>query len=105
MEQAIVEILGGELTTDVLLLLVILAFVTKRIVPWWVYETMEQKLKEHEAAAPALVDAVDELLSALDELQERQGNVPRSVQAKKEELRHVLPHSPRRSPRKRTRTP
>lgn len=102
MEQAIVEILGGELTTDVLLLLIILAFVTKRIVPWWVYDTMEQKLREHEAAAPALVDAVEELAAAVDELQ-KQGHVPRDIIDKQEELRHALHQNPRKIPRKRQR--
>lgn len=102
MEQAVLEILGGELTTDMLLLLIILGFVTKRIVPWWVYETMEQKLKEHEATAPALIEAVEELIEAIDE---SQGSVSPQVRQTQERLRNIERRtSTRRVPRKRPQT-
>lgn len=48
------------LTTFIVLLL------TKRIVPWWMYEDAIDKLKKYEEAAPGLVDRVDKLSETID---------------------------------------
>jgi hypothetical protein len=84
MEQALLGLLGGDMTTDVLLMLFILGLLTKRFVPWWVYEDMVEKLREYEEVAPSLIDAVERLI------EDREQSDTRTVHQEKETLKHVV---------------
>lgn len=47
METALIKLLAeGKLSVETLLALIVVGILTKRIVPWWVYDHLEQKYKE-----------------------------------------------------------
>jgi ABC-type transport system involved in cytochrome bd biosynthesis fused ATPase/permease subunit len=59
-EKSIEILLTGQYTVESLLMAIILLFVTKRIVPWWVYEQLEKEYKEMKAKAESMSDTVDD---------------------------------------------
>ena len=67
MEQLIASLLTGDLSTTSLLILFILGLLTKRFVPWWIYEDMQEKLDLYEKEAPALIQDVKNLLETMEE--------------------------------------
>jgi hypothetical protein len=67
MDELIVKLLGGNLTAETLLLLFIVGILTKRFVPWWVYEEVVEELRKYEDDAPQLLDAVQELTDEVRE--------------------------------------
>lgn len=67
MESLFVTLLSGDLNVTTLLILFIVALLTKRFVPWWVYEAMEERLRLYEEEAPELIKEVKELLNAVDD--------------------------------------
>lgn len=70
MEPLISSLLAGDLSTSTLLLLFILGLLTKRFVPWWTYEAMEQRLRLYEQDTPSLIKEVKDLLDTIDALEE-----------------------------------
>lgn len=70
MEQTIISLLSGELGVSTLLLLFIIGLLTKRFVPWWVYDALVEELNMYKKEAPALLEEVRELLTMLDPDQE-----------------------------------
>lgn len=70
MDSLIGTLISGELTTTTLLLLFVISLLTKRFVPWWIYEAMEERLKFYEKEAPSLIDEVQTLLDELNSEQD-----------------------------------
>lgn len=61
---------GNSSAVIVMLLLFIAGLLTKRFVPWWVYEDVLKKLKEYEDAAPSLISEIRRLMILLDNQQD-----------------------------------
>ena len=61
------KFLNGDLDVVTLLFLFITGLLTKRFVPWWVYEDVLEKLKAYEDAAPELITDVRRLIALVDE--------------------------------------
>lgn len=59
-------LIGNDTAVITMLLLFITAILTKRIVPWWVYEDVVKQLKEYEEAAPELITEVQQLITLLN---------------------------------------
>ena len=59
------KIISGDNEIVMLLLLFITMLLTKRIVPWWLYEETLKKLKEYEEAAPELITETRRLMELL----------------------------------------
>lgn len=85
MDQFITKIMAGDLDAASLLLLFIVGILTKRFVPWWIYEEALEKLEQYESTAPALLDDIGELIDLMqsqqgkDKLSERQRDVASSL--------------------------
>lgn len=58
------DLLASGSSTISLLLLFIIGLLTRRFVPWWVYEDALKKLEEYEREGPKLLE---ELRTLLDE--------------------------------------
>lgn len=71
MEETIISLLGGELGVTTILLLFILGLLTKRFVPWWVYEALVEELKVYKNEAPELIREVQRLLALVEEEDKR----------------------------------
>lgn len=67
MESLILSLLSGELSVTTLLLLFIIAILTKRFVPWWVYDSLVAELEIYKKQAPALIDDIQELFSLIED--------------------------------------
>lgn len=82
MEQALISGLSGDLSAASLMFLFIVGLLTRRFVPWWVYEDVLTKLEEYEEAAPELLEQVDTLI---DMLQHTEGSTkPISARSQRE---------------------
>ena len=81
MESTIISLLGGELGVTTLLLLFIIGLLTKRFVPWWVYDAIVEELNVYQKEAPALLTEVHRLLKLVEQQDdERSQNRPRYEQ-------------------------
>jgi hypothetical protein len=60
-------LIGNDTAVITMLLLFITGLLTKRFVPWWVYEDVVKKLKEYEEAAPELITEVQRLMTLLED--------------------------------------
>lgn len=99
MENAIVALLSGDLSVVTLLLLFILGILTKRFVPWWVYEQTLDELKAYEEDAPKLINKVDALI---EEVQRggHSGNALREAKKTSEAIRRRSEDGRRERPRR-----
>jgi hypothetical protein len=79
------SVLTEDTSVITLLILFIICLLTKRIVPWWIYDEVVKKLDDYEKSAPGLVDEVARLVEIIDNTYE-------------DEPRHIT-----KSPRKTTR--
>lgn len=70
-------LIGNDTAVITMLLLFITALLTKRVVPWWVYEDVLRQLQEYEEAAPELITEVKRLMTALEEREEELHPPPR----------------------------
>lgn len=67
MESLIVSLLSGELSVTTLLLLFIIAVLTKRFVPWWVYDSLVAELKVYKEQTPDLLDEIQRLFEVIQD--------------------------------------
>lgn len=67
MEQTIISLLGGELGVTSLLLLFIIGLLTKRFVPWWVYDAIVEELNVYKEEAPEFLREVHRLLELVEQ--------------------------------------
>lgn len=67
MEAVLVSLLSGELSVTTLLLLFIIAILTKRFVPWWVYDALVAELKVYKEQAPDLIDEIQNMYQSMQE--------------------------------------
>lgn len=49
----------------VLLLLFVVLILTKRVIPWWIYERSVEKLRQYQDAQPKLLDVIRELMDLI----------------------------------------
>ena len=83
---------GNSAAIVTMLLLFIAGLLTKRFVPWWVYEDVLKKLNEYQDAAPSLISEIRRLMILLDKQQEakEQGmNIQEEIQRHAETLKKV----------------
>ena len=59
-------LIGNDTAVITMLLLFITGLLTKRFVPWWVYEDVVRQLKEYEEAAPELIAEVKRLITLME---------------------------------------
>lgn len=60
------KFISGDNEIVLMLLMFITGLLTKRFVPWWVYEDVLKKLKEYEEAAPELIAETRRLMALID---------------------------------------
>lgn len=59
------KFISGDNEIVLMLLMFITGLLTKRFVPWWVYEDVLKKLEEYEKAAPELITETKRLMELL----------------------------------------
>lgn len=89
MESLIVSLLSGELSVTTLLLLFIIAVLTKRFVPWWVYDSMVAELKVYKEQTPDLLDEIQNLFEVIQDEKEK-NEAAESLSEKTEEVRKEI---------------
>lgn len=85
MESLIVSLLSGDLSVTTLLLLFIIAVLTKRFVPWWVYDSLVAELKVYKEQTPDLLDEIQHLFEVIKEEKDKT-EVAHGLQIKAEGL-------------------
>ena len=82
MDKSVDTLLTGQYTVESLLMLFILLLITKRIVPWWIYEQLERDYKELKARTESMTDTVDEYIRGYkDALSSVNNNRRRNLQS------------------------
>lgn len=89
MESLIVSLLSGELSVTTLLLLFIIAVLTKRFVPWWVYDSMVAELKVYKEQTPDLLDEIQNLFEVIQDEKEK-NEAAESLSEKTKEVRKEI---------------
>jgi hypothetical protein len=87
------ELLSKDVGVTSLLIFFIVGLLTKRFVPWWIYEEVLNKLKEYEQAAPALIEEMQKTMAMVRD--------PRNI----ESINVVAPRAKRVEIETRRRTP
>lgn len=61
------QLFSQDVSVVALLGAFIVGLLTKRFVPWWVYEEALKKLREYEETAPELIDEMQKMMAILED--------------------------------------